>query len=82
MKQLGACQLNSAAHGCHAGHTKEVIELAACAQQPALLLSLAKDGNVRLWDVPSEACLSTLQTEASSMVRGGQGWECGGCVGG
>lgn len=53
---------------CRSGHTKEVIELAAGRDAPRLLLSLSKDGNLRLWDVPTEACLSSLQTDASCIV--------------
>ena len=45
-----------------------MVELAACPARPRLLLSLGRDGNVRLWDVPSEACLSTLATDATSLV--------------
>ena len=44
------------------------MELAAGRDAPRLLLSLSKDGNLRLWDVPTEACLSTLQTDASCIV--------------
>lgn len=51
------------------GHTKEVIELAAGAEKPGLLLSLSKDGNIRLWDVASEKELSSIQTDASCLVR-------------
>lgn len=44
------------------GHTRDVVELSAAgAGAPRLLLSLSRDGNLRLWDVPSEACLSSLQ---------------------
>ena len=56
------------------GHTREVAELAAAgAGAPRLLLSLSKDGNLRLWDVPTEACLSSIQTDATCIVSG----ECG-----
>lgn len=50
------------------GHTKEVVDLAATAAAPRLLLSLSRDGNLRLWDVPSETCLSSLQTDATCIV--------------
>ena len=50
------------------GHTQEVVELAAVAAAPRLLLSLSRDGNLRLWDVPSETCLSNLQVDASCIV--------------
>ena len=50
------------------GHAREVVDLAACAVRPRLLLSLARDGNLRLWDVPSEACLASIQTDATAIV--------------
>ncbi|KAL4431235.1 hypothetical protein ABPG75_006491 [Micractinium tetrahymenae] len=50
------------------GHTREMVELAAAPAAPRLLLSLSRDGNLRLWDVPSEACLSSLQTEATCIA--------------
>lgn len=62
------------------GHAREVVELAATAAAPRLLLSLSRDGNLRLWDVPSETCLSSLQTDATCIVSGsarpagGLGW--------
>ncbi|KAI7839041.1 hypothetical protein COHA_007183 [Chlorella ohadii] len=44
------------------GHSSEVVELSAAeAAAPRLLASLSRDGNLRLWDVPAEACLSSLQ---------------------
>lgn len=54
------------------GHTSEVVELcAAGAAAPRLLASLSRDGNLRLWDVAAEACLSSMQLpEASCLVRG------------
>ena len=53
------------------GHTREVAELAAAgAGAPRLLLSLSRDGNLRLWDVPTETCLSSMQTDASCIVSG------------
>ncbi len=51
------------------GHTREVVELASCSGRPARLLSLSKEGNVRLWDVPSEACMASISTDATSLVR-------------
>lgn len=51
------------------GHAREVVELAACAGRPRLLASLGRDGGLRLWDVPSEACLASLQCDATSIVR-------------
>ncbi|EFN59527.1 expressed protein [Chlorella variabilis] len=50
------------------GHAREVVELAAVPAAPRLLLSLSRDGNLRLWDVPSETCLSSLQTDASCVA--------------
>ena len=62
------------------GHTREVAELAAAgAGAPRLLLSLSRDGNLRLWDVPTETCLSSIQTDASCIVSG-WGWEAWGAV--
>ena len=63
------------------GHAAEVVELAAAgAAAPRLLASLSRDGNLRLWDVPGEACLSSIQApDATCMVsrrageRGRQG---------
>lgn len=53
------------------GHKREVLELAAVPAAPRLLLSLSRDGNLRLWDVPSETCLSSKQTDATCIVSGG-----------
>eukprot|EP00887_Chlorella_sp_A99_P005555 scaffold1.g5555.t1 len=55
------------------GHSKEVAELAACTARPALLLSLARDGELRLWHVPSETCLSSLQTDATAIAMSPDG---------
>ena len=55
------------------GHTKEVAELAAVPAAPRLLASLSRDGNLRLWDLPSETCLASLQTDGTCLVRGGGG---------
>jgi hypothetical protein len=41
------------------GHSAEVASLSAADARPGLLASLATDGEVRLWDVISEACLLT-----------------------
>lgn len=53
------------------GHKREVLELAAVPAAPRLLLSLSRDGNLRLWDVPSETCLSSIHTDATCIVSGG-----------
>ena len=50
------------------GHTTGVIELAGCPKRPGLLASLAKDGSVRVWDVPLAACLATYAASASALV--------------
>jgi WD40 repeat protein len=57
------------------GHSREMVELAAVPAAPRLLLSLSRDGNLRLWDVPSEACLASLQTDATTIVSAA--WCCG-----
>ena len=51
-----------------AGHQKEVVELCTCSGRPGLLASLSKDGNLRLWDVPSDTCLASIQTDATCLV--------------
>lgn len=53
----------------NSGHVKEVVDLAACAARPGLLASLARDGNVRVWDAPSGACLASHTSDASCLVR-------------
>ena len=45
-----------------------MIHLGSCSGQPNLLASLSKDGELRLWDVPGEACLAVMQTDATSIV--------------
>ena len=50
------------------GHTKDVVDLAATPEHPKLLVSLSRDGNLRLWDVPSEACLASINTEATCIA--------------
>ena len=50
------------------GHEREVVELAAAPAAPRLLLSLAKGGNVRLWDVPEAACLASVATDATCLA--------------
>ncbi len=55
-------------HGTDAGHHAAVVELSAAAEQPGLLLSLSKDGNVRLWDVGRQECLLSLKTDAYAVV--------------
>ena len=53
-----------------AGHRKEVIQLAACPSHRPLLVSLSKDGNIRLWDVCSEACIaSAVAPDVLCLVR-------------
>lgn len=47
------------------GHTKEVICMDAVQSKPNLLLSLSKEGNLRLWDVEKETCLSSIATDAA-----------------
>ena len=55
------------------GHEKDVVELAIpCGQAvrgAGTLVSLAKDGNIRLWDVPAAVCLASYQSDATAMVR-------------
>lgn len=52
-----------------AGHTKDVVDLAAAANKQGVLASLSKDGNLRLWDAPAEQCLASYTTEANCLVR-------------
>jgi len=47
------------------GHVKEVICLDAVRSKPSLLLSLSKEGNLRLWDVGEETCISSIATDAA-----------------
>ncbi|PSC76625.1 wd g-beta repeat-containing [Micractinium conductrix] len=55
------------------GHTKEVAELAAVPAAPRLLASLSRDGNLRLWDLPSETCLASLQTDGTCLAMAPDG---------
>lgn len=62
------------------GHSKDVIDLSAAPAHPNLLVSLSKDGNIRLWNVPEETCISSctvndavsvaLSPDASSIMVG------------
>lgn len=58
-----------------AGHTRDVIELVSADRGEATghLLSLAKDGNIRLWDACTAACLASYSSDATAMVRYKQG---------
>lgn len=51
------------------GHTRDVVDMSACANKPGLVVSLAKDGNARVWDVPQQLCMSSYNTDASCLVR-------------
>ena len=51
-----------------AGHTKDVVDLSACPGKPRLLVSLSKDGNVRVWDTAQELCTTSYSTDASCVV--------------
>ncbi|KAG1680725.1 hypothetical protein FOA52_008057 [Chlamydomonas sp. UWO 241] len=48
------------------GHTSEVTHLCSPAGLPGLLLSLSRDGNIRLWDVRVGECLVSLDTDATA----------------
>lgn len=50
------------------GHSKDVIDLAAPSGSPGLLVSLSKDGNIRLWHASHEYCTASYTSEASSLV--------------
>ena len=50
------------------GHTKDVVDLAATPAHPTLLASLSRDGNLRLWDVEKEVCLSSIATTDSTCI--------------
>ncbi|KAG7672116.1 putative Polycomb group protein FIE2 [Nannochloris sp. 'desiccata'] len=50
------------------GHTKDVVDLATTAKEPALLLSLSRDGNIRLWDVVNETCLASITTSDATSI--------------
>jgi WD40 repeat protein len=50
------------------GHTKDVVDLATTANEPKLLLSLSKDGNIRLWNVVEEACLASITTSDATCI--------------
>jgi WD40 repeat protein len=50
------------------GHTKDVMDLATTVKEPKLLLSLSKDGNIRLWDVVEETCLASLTTSDATSI--------------
>ena len=55
-----------------AGHLKEVIDLAAPSDSPGLLVSLSKDGNIRLWHASHESCTASYSSDASSLVSHAQ----------
>lgn len=50
------------------GHTKDVVDLAATPEHPRLLVSLSRDGNLRLWDVADETCLASINSEATCLA--------------
>lgn len=50
------------------GHRKEVLQLASCQGREGCLVSLAKDGEMRLWDVQQEVCVASAPTDASCIV--------------
>ena len=52
-----------------AGHAKEVVDLAGSPARAGLLASLARDGNLRLWDAASGACLASHDSDATCLVR-------------
>lgn len=47
------------------GHVKDVVDLSSAASKSNLLLSLSRDGNLRLWDVKTEVCLSSVTSDAT-----------------
>lgn len=54
---------------CCAGHGQQVVQLASAAGAPALLASLARDGELRTWDAAAGACTSASASQAVSLVR-------------
>jgi hypothetical protein len=52
-----------------AGHAKQVVQLGGAAAAPALLVSLARDGELRTWDVARGACTFATPSQACSLVR-------------
>lgn len=52
-----------------AGHAKQVVQLGGAAAAPALLASLSRDGELRMWDVARGACTSASASQACSLVR-------------
>lgn len=52
-----------------AGHKKEVVHLRSCRKRSHFLISLSKESEMRLWDVPNETCLAKVSTEANCLVR-------------
>ena len=44
------------------------MDLATTASEPTLLLSLSKDGNIRLWDVVEETCLASITTSDATSI--------------
>lgn len=55
------------------GHTKDVVDLSACPGKPRLLVSLSKDGNVRVWDTAQELCTTSYSTDASCVAVSADG---------
>lgn len=53
----------------YAGHSKEVVQLGSADGVPTLLASLARDGELRTWDVACGACTSASASQATSLVR-------------
>ncbi|KAK9837156.1 hypothetical protein WJX81_006855 [Elliptochloris bilobata] len=50
------------------GHSREVIDLVASAARPGLLASLARDGNLRVWDAACGACLASHESDATALA--------------
>ena len=50
------------------GHCKDVIDLSAPSGRPGLLVSLSKDGNLRIWHASQELCIASYSSDASSLV--------------
>ncbi|CAL8464853.1 g4388 [Coccomyxa elongata] len=50
------------------GHSAAVIDLVSCSARPGLLASLSKDGNVRVWDVPTETCMASFAADATALA--------------
>ncbi|CAD7695729.1 unnamed protein product [Ostreobium quekettii] len=50
------------------GHMCQVIELVSARDAPGLFASLSSDGNIRVWDVFSQACVVSLDAQAQCMA--------------